>query len=89
MRGADRRKVKIKRRLRRDSTGAEMVLWLSIRDRRLSGFKFVRQENVDKFIVDFVCREKKLILKSMAGSTLKVGKIKRATKRLNALVIAR
>jgi very-short-patch-repair endonuclease len=67
MRGPDRRKVKTERRLRRQSTDAEMTLWLSLRDRRLSGFKFVRQEAIDSFIVDFICREKKLIIEVDGG----------------------
>jgi len=67
MRGPDRRKVKIERGLRRQSTNAEMVLWLSLRDRRLCGVKFVRQEAIDNFVVDFVCREKKLIIEVDGG----------------------
>jgi very-short-patch-repair endonuclease len=67
MRGPDRRKVSIERRLRRTSTDAEMVLWLALRDRRLSGFKFVRQEAIDSFIVDFVCRERNLIIEVDGG----------------------
>lgn len=67
MRGPERKRVKIERRLRRQSTDAEMVLWLFLRDRRLCGFKFVRQEAIESFIVDFVCREKKLIIEVDGG----------------------
>jgi len=67
MRGPDRGKVKTERRLRRQSTDAEMVLWLSLRDRRLCGFKFVRQEAIESFIVDFVCREKNLVIEVDGG----------------------
>jgi very-short-patch-repair endonuclease len=67
MRGPEHGKVKTERGLRRQSTDAEMVLWLSLRDRRLSGFKFVRQEAIESFIVDFVCREKKLIIEVDGG----------------------
>ena len=67
MRGPDRPQVKAERRLRRSSTDAEMRLWLSLRDRRLNEFKFVRQEAIDDFIVDFVCREKKLIVEVDGG----------------------
>jgi very-short-patch-repair endonuclease len=67
MRGPSRTKVKIERRLRRDSTDAEMKLWLSLRDRRLSAFKFVRQEAIGSFIVDFICREKRLIIEVDGG----------------------
>jgi very-short-patch-repair endonuclease len=71
MRGPDRRKVKVERRLRRNSTDAEVWLCLALRDRRLNGFKFVRQEAVDNFIVDFVCREKKLVIELMVVNTRK------------------
>jgi very-short-patch-repair endonuclease len=47
MRGPNRRKVRIERRLRRNSTDAEMALWFALRDRRLGGYKFVRQEAID------------------------------------------
>ena len=67
MRGPDQSKVNIERSLRRRSTDAEMVLWLALRDRRLSGFKFVRQEAIESFIVDFICRERKLIIEVDGG----------------------
>jgi very-short-patch-repair endonuclease len=67
MRGPDRKKVKTERRLRRHSTDAETVLWLSLRDRRLCGFKFVRQEAIESFVVDFVCRERKLVVEVDGG----------------------
>ena len=60
MRGADRRKVRIERRLRSRQTDAERKLWFAVRDRRLSGLKFIRQEAIGPFIVDFVCRDKRL-----------------------------
>ena len=67
MRGPNRTKVKTERRLRRQPTDAEMALWLSLRDRRLYGFKFVRQEAIESFIVDFVCRDKRLMVEVDGG----------------------
>jgi very-short-patch-repair endonuclease len=67
MRGPDQPSVRIERRLRRQTTDAEMVLWLSLRDRRLCGFNFVRQEAIESFIVDFVCRDRKLIIEVDGG----------------------
>jgi len=67
MRGANRKKVGIQRRLRRDSTDAEMKLWFALRGRRLGGLKFVRQEAVNNFVVDFICREKKLVVEVDGG----------------------
>jgi very-short-patch-repair endonuclease len=67
MRGGDPRTVRIERRLRSRQTDAERKLWFAVRDRRLSGFKFVRQEAIGPFIVDFVCREKRLIVEVDGG----------------------
>jgi very-short-patch-repair endonuclease len=67
MRGADRRKVRIERGLRSRQTDAERKLWVAVRDRRLSGFKFVRQEAIGPFIVDFVCRDKRLVVEVDGG----------------------
>ena len=71
MRGADRRKVRIERGLRSRQTDAERKLWFAVRDRRLSGFKFVRQneitEAIGPFIVDFVCRDKRLVVEVDGG----------------------
>ncbi|MCB9360521.1 MAG: tRNA (adenosine(37)-N6)-threonylcarbamoyltransferase complex dimerization subunit type 1 TsaB [Flavobacteriales bacterium] len=46
---------------RKKPTEAEMVLWKFLRAKQL-GFKFRRQHPVDRFIPDFVCIEKKLII---------------------------
>ncbi len=41
------------RELRRDLTPAEAILWAILRDRRLAGFKFRRQNPVGPYILDF------------------------------------
>jgi very-short-patch-repair endonuclease len=43
-------------------TEAERRLWFRLRDRRLAGFKFVRQESVGSYVADFCCREAMLII---------------------------
>jgi very-short-patch-repair endonuclease len=50
------------RKLRRDLTFPERRLWYALRGRRLAGFKFRRQHPIDRFIVDFVCVERQLII---------------------------
>ena len=45
--------------LRQNMTSAENRMWYYLRSRRLGGYKFVRQQAIDNYIVDFVCREKK------------------------------
>lgn len=44
-----------------------MRIWLALRDRRLGGFKFVRQETIGPYIADFVCRDRKLIVELDGG----------------------
>ncbi len=50
------------RKLRLDSTMPERLLWSRLRDRRLDGLKFRRQVPVDKYVVDYLCEEAKLIV---------------------------
>ncbi|OHB68757.1 MAG: hypothetical protein A2V70_01865, partial [Planctomycetes bacterium RBG_13_63_9] len=50
------------RKLRRESTPPERLLWSVLRGRRLGGLKFRRQESVGPYFTDFCCREKKLIV---------------------------
>jgi 5-methyltetrahydrofolate--homocysteine methyltransferase len=38
------------------------VLWRELRNRGLGGFKFRRQQPIDRFIVDFFCLEAKLVV---------------------------
>ncbi|PVV82891.1 endonuclease domain-containing protein [Dehalogenimonas alkenigignens] len=55
------------RALRRRGTPAERVLWLKLRNRQMSGYKFRRQQTIGSYIVDFVCFEKKLIIEIDGG----------------------
>src|SRR5215831_19910710 len=50
------------RRLRRQQTDAERILWCCLRGRRLADWKFKRQVPIDGFIVDFVCADAKVIV---------------------------
>ncbi|EJZ17690.1 DUF559 domain-containing protein [Rhizobium sp. Pop5] len=50
------------RALRRGETEEEYHLWSDLRARRLNGSKFARQVPLGPFIVDFLCREKRLIV---------------------------
>lgn len=48
-------KVERSRELRKEMTEAEKVFWELVRDRRVFGLKFRRQQIIDGFIVDFYC----------------------------------
>jgi len=49
------------RKLRKNSTLAEILLWMNIKNRAL-GYEFHRQVPIDKFIVDFYCHELNLVI---------------------------
>lgn len=55
-------KINQARALRKNQTTAEKIIWQKLRSRQLAGFKFRRQHNIGKFIVDFYCDEIKLII---------------------------
>jgi len=61
------KRVKFARRLHRDQTDAERVLWLRLRDRRLNGWKFKRQVPIDRYIVDFCCMDAHLVVELDGG----------------------
>ena len=53
--------------MRNDPTDAEHVLWQHIRIGQIDGHRFLRQKVIDNFIVDFVCRGRKLIVEIDGG----------------------
>jgi very-short-patch-repair endonuclease len=55
------------RGLRRRQTDAERRIWARLRDRRLLDAKFARQVLIGSYIVDFCCREQKLIVELDGG----------------------
>jgi very-short-patch-repair endonuclease len=50
------------RSLRKNMTKAEIILWSRLRSKKVSGFKFRRQQPIFDYIVDFYCNELKLII---------------------------
>lgn len=50
------------RSLRQTATPPEQLLWSVLRGRRLGGLKFRRQEPIGPCVVDFCCRETRLIV---------------------------
>ncbi|MCQ2003997.1 endonuclease domain-containing protein [Rhizobium sp. NRK18] len=55
------------RSMRADSKAAESMLWQSLKNRQLAGFKFKRQVPLDGYILDFVCFEARLIVEADGG----------------------
>ena len=63
--------IKRARKLRQEMTGAEQLLWLNLRNRKMLGLKFLRQHPIIYqvsqnrpyyFIADFYCAEKNMVL---------------------------
>jgi very-short-patch-repair endonuclease len=55
-------KTAVARRLRQNQTLAEKALWKLVRDRRLGGFRFLRQVAIERYFADFVCEAAKVIV---------------------------
>ena len=58
------------RHLRKNMTQAERKLWLILRLRQMGRHKFRRQHPVGRYIADFVCLEKHLIVELDGGQHL-------------------
>ncbi len=50
------------RKLRNNSTLSEILLWNEIKDRKMLGYRFLRQKPIGEFIVDFFCNKLKLVI---------------------------
>jgi very-short-patch-repair endonuclease len=50
------------RAMRKNMTGAERKLWSAVKNRGLSGHRFNRQVEIGPYIVDFLCRECRVIV---------------------------
>ena len=57
---APTRTVATARRLRREMTLPEVLLWTAIRGGQIDGFKFRRQHPIGPYVLDFYCVEAKL-----------------------------
>ncbi len=53
--------------LRRSMTDAERILWQSLKAKQLNGLKFRRQEQIGRFIVDFICFERGVVVEADGG----------------------
>jgi very-short-patch-repair endonuclease len=65
--GANSKLFEFSKTLRKTQTDAEEIIWQSLRNRKILGFKFRRQHPLDKYIADFYCYEAKLIVEIDGG----------------------
>jgi very-short-patch-repair endonuclease len=54
--------VQAAREMRRDPTLAEKTLWERIRNCQLAGCKFRRRHTIDRFVADFYCAQRNLVI---------------------------
>ncbi|MFH1367720.1 MAG: DUF559 domain-containing protein [Elusimicrobiota bacterium] len=59
------------RHLRKNLTDAERKMWRCLRHRQIGGHIFRRQAPIGRYIVDFVCFKKKLVIEVDGGQHLK------------------
>ncbi|MDB5134488.1 MAG: hypothetical protein JWP37_1091 [Mucilaginibacter sp.] len=50
------------RKLRKEMTSGEVLLWNELKEDKLWGFDFDRQRCIDNYIVDFYCKELMLVI---------------------------
>jgi len=50
------------KKLRKNSTKSEVILWKELLCKSKMDVRFLRQRPIDKYIVDFFCKELKLII---------------------------
>ena len=62
-----RNNIFIAKKLRINSTDTEKYLWKYLRGRQLEGIKFRRQHLIEKYIVDFINLERKIIIEVDGG----------------------
>ncbi len=55
------------RRLRKNTTDAERLLWARLRRKQFDGYRFRRQVPIAGFITDFACHSAKLIVELDGG----------------------
>ena len=55
------------RQLRNNTTPQEKKLWFYLRNNQINNYRFRRQYPIGKYIVDFVCRSKNLIIEIDGG----------------------
>lgn len=54
--------TRLARDLRRNMTDAERALWELLRDPKATGSRFRRQHPIDRYVADFVCLNRKLVV---------------------------
>jgi very-short-patch-repair endonuclease len=73
------------RRLRSSQTSAEARLWKELRARKLAHWKFRRQHSIDRYVVDFVTLDGKLVVEVDGTTHSTAAEIARDEERIHIL----
>ena len=85
--GADTLKDNLEKakELRKNMTPQERKLWNILRNHQFYGYEIRRQYPIDKYIVDFICRQKKIIIEIDGGQHNQIEAIEYDKKRSSDL----
>lgn len=62
-----KKKALFTKQLRKTMTPTELMLWDELRNRKFKQLKFRRQVNIGPYIVDFLCKQHRLIIEVDGG----------------------
>ena len=62
-----KKNIEFARRLRKEMTDAERKVWQHLRSCRVEGYKFRRQHPIGRYVADFCCVERRLIIELDGG----------------------
>ena len=74
------------RTLRKSMSDAERKLWRALRTRQLDGARFRRQHPIGRYVADFVCLERRLVVEVDGGQHTEDDQIARDARRDRWLV---
>ena len=74
------------RDLRSNMTPQERKIWNMIRSRQFYGYRFLRQFVIGSYIVDFLCREKNIVIEIDGGQHNEVDDIEYDSNRTDFLI---
>jgi very-short-patch-repair endonuclease len=63
----DENLTELAKELRKNQTKEEKKLWQYLKNKQINGIKFRRQEPINRFIVDFISYEKRIIIELDGG----------------------
>ena len=73
------------RKLRNNSTFAEVLLWNELKNNKITNYDFHRQKPILNYIVDFICLELKLVIEVDGISHNNQGQLNKDSKRQNEI----